>query len=71
MKCYLLGEVGAWGEGVDRDGLLLSRYHNVTILYHRSHNINYVGSHGRSAYDISREQLQQLINIHFNCARNC
>ena len=42
MKCYLLGEVGAWGEGVDRDGLLLGRYHNVTILYHRSHNINCV-----------------------------
>ena len=46
--CYLLGEVGAWGEGVDRESLLLGRWdslnsmsilylnHNVTILYHKS-----------------------------------
>ena len=48
MMCYLLGEVGAWGEGVDRESFLLGRWdslnsmsilylnHNVTILYHRS-----------------------------------
>ena len=48
MMCYLLGEVGAWGEGVDRESLLLGRWdslnsmsilylnYNVTILYHRS-----------------------------------
>ena len=49
MMCYLLGEVGAWGEGVDRESLLLGRWdsvnsmslfclnhNNFTILYHRS-----------------------------------
>ena len=32
MMCYLLGEVGAWGEGVDRESLLLGRWDSVNSM---------------------------------------